>query len=314
MFGKLEYYVGRFQHEAFRRVLIARNRVRADTMTIDGVMVPYLQRSGAGTPVVLVHGFGGNKETWLMCTPSLSRGRPLLIPDMPGYGDASPIGRDRATARAQAEAVVRLLDHAGVDRAHLVGNSMGGGISLRVATDYPDRVRSLSLIASVGPVVEKSQVAEALDRGENLLIPTSADDTAEFLSLVAERLPPVPRALRRYVAVQRIRTAGRLHEMFAGWKNSAPADGIPDSFGHIAAPTLVMHGQQDRVIHPSTGRALANQIPRSRLIELDGIGHVPQIEAPKSVGRAIEAFLRSVDRDAVDAERPGSARAPAAAS
>ena len=299
MLAQLEYRLGRFQHRAFRRALVLRNRVRDASVELDGVTVPYVHRAGDGVPVVMIHGFGGNKETWLLLAPALARRRPLLIPDMPGYGDASEVNRDRASARVQAEAVVRLLDHTGIDRADLIGNSMGGGISLRVASDYPDRVRSLTLIASVGPEIERSQVGVALDRGENLLIPTNHDDTDEFLALVTERLPPVPRALRRYIASERIATAGRLHEMFAGWKDSPAADNIPETFDHIHAPALVIHGQQDRVIHPATGRALANQLPNARLIELDGVGHVPQIESPRAVGRAVEAFLVSVDRSAI---------------
>jgi abhydrolase domain-containing protein 6 len=294
---RFELMVGKAQHRALRWALTRGAGMRAAVATIGDLTIPYYDRGGtttASTATLLVHGFGGDKETWLMMSMGLRRQRRLIIPDLPGHGAATPIAAARATARAQAEALCRLLDLLRIDRVDLVGNSMGAGIGMRLARDRPDRVRSLALIGSVGPEVEvKSEVAAALDRGENLLIPEHPDDADRFLALVAEKPPRVPRAIRRYVTAERIAARERLHEIFCGWRGCATAESIPLDLDRIDAPALVIHGERDRVIHPAVAEALAARLPRSRLLTMPGVGHLPQLEAPLQTARAVQ---RHIDR------------------
>jgi pimeloyl-ACP methyl ester carboxylesterase len=178
---------------------------------------------------------------------------------------------------------------------------MGGGIGLRLALDRPALVRSLVLIGSVGPEVAKSEVGSALDRGDNPLVPRDGAESGKFMKLVMEKPPKLPRALQRYAIAQRAAAAGRLAELFSGWRSPPPGEEIPAGaqLAAVRAPTLVIHGARDRVIHPATAQALADALPHAQLAVLDGIGHVPQLEAPRRVARLIEEFLGSVGgRDA----------------
>jgi abhydrolase domain-containing protein 6 len=267
---------------------------------IDGLRLPYLLRRGAGIPLVMVHGFGDSKETWLMTSLFLARRRALLLIDLPGHGRTSDIEEPAAAARAQATAVARLLDALAAAPApqtlatatiDLVGNSMGGGIALRFVRDFPARVRRLVLISSIGPVIEKSEVASALERGENLLIPSESVAHEDFVKLVAERPPRVPGPVQRYVTSQRMSQRPRLERIFRGWVGAHASDGLPQDLDRIAVPTLILHGARDRVIHPSTARALVARLPRAELVLLRGVGHLPQLEQPRLVGRLLERFL-----------------------
>jgi pimeloyl-ACP methyl ester carboxylesterase len=297
--GRALHALGHAQYRAAtslaRRVLGARRR----SARIDGVDVPYFfrpARRAGDPPVVLVHGFGGDKESWLFCASFLKRSRGLVIPDLPGFGAAGGIPGERACARQQAKVVAVLLDHVGARRAHLVGNSMGGGVALRFAADYPGRAVTLGLLGSVGPFVEKSEVGLAFDRGENPLIIEAPEDIDRLLALVAERPPPSTRAMRRYLGADRYARREAQGALFDGWVHCAPGDGPPDgdALAAIAVPTIVIHGENDRVIHPATGRALYEKLPDARLELMAGVGHVPQMEKPKRTAAILDAFIDSV--------------------
>ena len=293
---KVEHSVGRAQYLALTSFV--RTLVGAKTLAMmhEGTRVPYFLRphKHGQAPVLFVHGFGGDKEGWLLMASCFRRTLGLVIPDLPGFGDADAIPKERASARDQAAALARLLDVAGATRAHVVGNSMGGGIALRLAKDFPERVASLTLIGLVGPVVEKSEVGHAFDRGGNPLLVDSPEDMERLFKLVAERLPPSPRALRRYIAHSRFSRRDIESSLFEGWVYPKDGDGVPTDLRAISAPALVIHGAKDRVIHPATGRALAEGLPNARLHILDDIGHVPQMEAPKRTAEIIEAFIADV--------------------
>ncbi len=248
-----------------------------------------LERRRPGVPVVLIHGFGGDKETWLLMAPRL-RGCPLVLLDLPGHGASTVVGRDGASPAAMGKAVVRALDVLGHDRVHLCGNSMGGGIALWIARHHPARIASLTLVASVAPELAESELTRALARGENLLIP-GGDDPDSFIKLVVEKPPRVPRAIKRYVAARRAAARPVLEELFRGWAFAAPEDGLPRDLEAIAQPTLIIHGARDRIIHPDTARKVVGRLPHARLELLEGIGHVPQLEAPAVVARLIHRHL-----------------------
>jgi len=282
---RLELALGRAQLAVLRTAIIAASRLRAGVAELGGQRLAYLDRR-RGEPVVCVHGFGGDKETWLLMAPWLPRRLRTVLVDLPGHGASSAM-RD-ASARAQAALLAAFLDHLGIERAVIAGNSMGGGIALRFARDYPERVRALVLIASVSAVAVPNELTAALDRGENLLVPDSLEKTDEFLRTVTAKPPRVPRAVQRYVAAERVARQAELDVIFQRWR--AAAD-VPADLEAITAPTLVIHGALDRIVHPATADQLAARLPRARRVILDGIGHVPQLEAPTQVARLISEFV-----------------------
>ena len=291
---RLELATGRAQLLLLRRALCAATGLRPGVARIAGCDVAYLHRPGrGGTPLVCIHGFGGDKETWLLAAPWMSRRRPLLLIDLPGHGASGDIAEAAASARAQAEVVRALLDRLGLDRVILCGNSMGGGVSLRLARSWPERVRGLILIGSTAPeYVENDFVRRIKAGGDNDLIPDGEAGQERLTRLVLEKPPRVPRALQRYVVRERALARPRLERVWRGWGAAAGDDALPRDVEAIRHPALVVHGERDRVIDVATARALAARLPEARLIVLGGVGHVPQLEVPRRVARLIERFAR----------------------
>jgi abhydrolase domain-containing protein 6 len=285
MTNTLEIGMGR---AAYRIVMGLARRVlglRKKTVTVDGIDIPIFMREGAGTPLVFIHGFGADKEGWLALIGKL-RGRAVVALDLPGYGAASAIDPAHATAEHQARAVKGVLDALHISKAILVGSSMGGGISLRFASDFPEVTHAVVLLGSVGPVVDKSPLNHALDAGENPLIPRSREDFVNMLDFVTEKKIFAPGFIVSYLASDQIARHDRLQAMFDAWI-AQPEDLLDQVLANVKAPTLVMHGDHDRAIDISSARAIAERVPNATLIVLPGVGHVPQFEATNRVAKAI---------------------------
>lgn len=290
--NELEVRLGGVQMRAMERALLVASGVRSER-TPDGVA--YFARPGKrGVPLVGIHGFGGDKETWLFLATLVPRARGVIAIDLPGHGRSEDVPEARASIRCHAEAVLRTLDHAGVERAIICGNSMGGGVALRLAASWPDRVAGLVLVASVGRDVHTGG-ARAWAEGDNPLIPRE-QDIDRFMALALERPPPVGRAVIRYVVTQRARRADRLHRLFRGFVLSDGEAGVPADIARIQCPALVIHGEQDRIIDKRTSEDLTQALPRAELIVMRGVGHVPQLEAPRATARLVEDFASKLDR------------------
>jgi pimeloyl-ACP methyl ester carboxylesterase len=290
--NQLEVAFGGVQLRALERALIVAAGVKPGR-TAEGVS--YFSRPGKrGLPLVGIHGFGGDKETWLFLATLVARSRGVLAIDLPGHGRSDDVPEHRASIRGHAEAVLRTMDHAGVERAVICGNSMGGGVALRLAASWPDRVAGLVLVASVGRDVHAGG-ARAWADGDNPLIPREAD-IDRFMALALERPPPVGRAVIRYVVTQRARRADALHRLFRGFVLAGGDAGVPADLAPVRCPALVIHGEQDRIIDKRTSEDLTLALPRAELVVMRGVGHVPQLEAPRPTARLVEAFARKLDR------------------
>jgi pimeloyl-ACP methyl ester carboxylesterase len=288
---ELEVALGGVQLRALERAISLAASVRADRAH----GVSYFQRPGRrGVPLVGIHGFGGDKETWLFMAALVARSRGIVGIDLPGHGRSDDVPESHASIRHHAEAVLRTLDHCGVDRAVICGNSMGGGVALRLARSWPDRVAGIVLVASVGRDIHHGGAVAWAD-GTNPLIPR-ADDIDRFMALALERPPPVGRAVIRYVVTQRVRRADALHRLFRGFILAGGEAGVPSDVGQIGCPALVIHGEQDRIIDKRTALDLTSALPRAELIVMRGVGHVPQLEAPRAVARLVERFASGLDR------------------
>ncbi len=293
--ASLTLAVGRVGTLALRAGLRAAAGTRLRQVEVDGLTLPYLERpSRREDPddvVVLVHGFGGDKDNWATVAPLLSRRRRLLILDLPGYGDATRIEPERATLPAQAAHLRGFLDATGTRRAHVVGHSMGGGIAQRLAADWPERVRSLTPLGSMGPKLEPGPFDEALARGLNPLLPTDLSQVDEYFAFIAERLPPVPRPVGLFAVQQTIEAHDELGSYFAVLHAPDFWPGLPTDLAALSMPTRVIHGQLDQIIPLSTAQALAAALPRSTLHVLPNVGHCPQLEAPGTVARLLDRFF-----------------------
>jgi pimeloyl-ACP methyl ester carboxylesterase len=265
--------------------------------TVDGRRLRYV-RAGSGPAVVLVHGFGSSVYTWKDVVPGLARGHDVVALDLPGFG-----GSDQPSDLSFEDlprAVIGLMDSLGIERAALVGNSMGGGTVALVAASHPERVTALVLVDASG------FNRTARDRPAMLRFATSSAGSL-LAWLPGERLI-VRLALRQVFADRSLVTDERVSEYLAAAKRPgtlasirslsesfrARPDLVIDALPRIRAPTLVLWGRDDRWIPLAHADRFVAAIPGARKVVIEGCGHMPQEEKPDEVrGRLLEFLATS---------------------
>lgn len=261
------------------------------TVEVDGRAISYATAGGGDEVIVLVHGFGGDKNSWLFVQEPLADGRTVHALDLPGHGDSDKDVGD-GSLDTLARTVTGLLDVLGIDAAHLVGHSLGGAVALAAASATPERARSVTLLAPAGFGSEinadylrgfagatsrrelKPHLA-ALFADEKLVTRQLTEDVLKY-----KRLDGVDAALRRLLGT-----------LLDGDQQAIDATGMLVS---VHAPVAVVWGREDRVLPPAGADVIADGAS-VRLV--DGAGHMVHMEAPAAVREIIEkARLASLER------------------
>ena len=271
--------------------IVATRRARLSTL-----------EAGTGPAVVALHGLGGTKGSFLPTVAALAGHFRVIAIDLPGFGDSDkPIGA-RYDARFFAGTVVDLLDALGIERAHLIGNSLGGRIALEVGFREPDRVRRLALLA---PAVAWRRARPwapllRLTRPELGLVQLTPRPVVEA---IVHRLIPaadhgwaaagVDEFLRAYLT-----PAGRA-AFYAAARHiyldePRGEEGFWSRLSRLNADALFVWGRRDSLVPIAFERHVSEALPRARHLELD-CGHVPQIERPRETHEAVSAFLSRSD-------------------
>jgi len=260
---------------------------------LPGARVRYV-RKGSGAPVVLVHGFASSVYTWKDVLPALAARHDVVAIDLPGFGGSS-IPRPLQSA-SYPGVVLAVMDHLGLDRATLVGNSLGGSVAVAVAAEHPERVDRLVLIDSAGFNFGSG------DRPWMLRLLA-----APGMGAAAERLPVrrrlVAAGLRQVFFHDELVTAERIDEYTAPMLRPGAARAAAELLGNpvprdfaavvagVRAPTLVVWGREDTWIPVAHAARFADAIPGAASIILEDCGHTPQEEKPAEVAALLQRFL-----------------------
>jgi 3-oxoadipate enol-lactonase len=236
--------------------------------------------AGSGPPLLLLHGIGSSSRSFRYQLAGLSDAFTVIAWDAPGYGKSdNPLG---AFSMADlADDAKRLLDNLRIQRAHVLGVSMGGVIAQLLYHRHPERTASLILCDTTAERSQRvQQRIEAIDtltprqlaeqRAPQLVRPDAPPELiAELTDIMAEVRP-------------------------AGYRNAALALGetdLTELLGQISVPTLVVHGEDDGVVPLSVGKALARAIPGAELRTIKNAGHVANQEQPQAFNQVVRAFL-----------------------
>jgi pimeloyl-ACP methyl ester carboxylesterase len=256
--------------------------------------------AGTGVPVLAIHGLGGTKGSFLPTVAALAQdGRFRVIAlDLPGFGDSDKPIRAPYDARYFAGAVIDLLDALELERAHVVGNSLGGRVALELGMSHPDRVRRLGLLAPALAWLRDRPLAPLLRlaRPELGLVQFAPRPLVEA---IIHRLIPgadagwtaagVDEFLRVYLT-----PAGRAALYAAGRQiyldEPHGEQGFWTRLRELEPPSLFVWGRRDRLVPISFARHVTDAVPHARHLELD-CGHVPQIERPRKTHEALARFF-----------------------
>lgn len=278
-------------------------------------------------PALCVHGLGGSSGDWIDLAGQLSGRLAVEALDLPGFGRSGPAADGKYSIRSQARSVIDYLEHSRRGPVHLIGNSMGGLISLFVAAQRPDLVRTLTLISPAVPDVRRLR-AHALRNNPYLatvVLPGLGD---LVLTQTAKRIP-VEQRVRATVALcfadpsrlspERARQAAEDEQARDGvpWANAALVRSTRalarvqflqlrrtwKLIGTVSVPTLVLWGDTDRLVAADLAPFVAEAMAGSRLLVLDRVGHTAMLEDPVSTARAVLALVE-------DAAQPAEALTP----
>jgi abhydrolase domain-containing protein 6 len=254
-----------------------------------------LEGGPVGAPaVVLLHGYSADRVVWVRFARHLLRDHRVVVPELAGHGASGFTSGAGHSAPEQAARVAALLDGLGIDEAHVAGNSMGGFVAATLAVEHPHRVRSLLLSDAVGVASPEPSEAELLIReGRNPFLLGSVADFPAFYAMTMARPPFLPGFLRTAVAHDYVARREQLAEIFTDFHG---VDTLDERLHEVSAPTLVMWGEQDRLVHPSTARVWAQGVDGARTVTYPDLGHMPMLEAPARTAADYRAFLARVGR------------------
>ena len=245
---------------------------------------------GKGEPVVMVHGFGASSDNWNRMAGRLTKHYRVIAPDMPGWGQSTRMDSASYAYPEQVERLHQFLGALGLRRVHLVGHSMGGFISSAYAARYPEEVVTLGLIAPHGVAEpQPSELALSVSAGDNWLVARNIPEFERLLSKVFARRPYMPKSVFKLFAAYAIRGSAKSARIFADMQSNDPP--LEERLPLIKAPTLIIWGDQDRVLHVSCAEVFHQGIKNSELLVQPGIGHMPLIESARECAAAWMSFV-----------------------
>jgi pimeloyl-ACP methyl ester carboxylesterase len=261
-----------------------------------GGAIPAYRVDGQGQPLVLIMGVGGTKEAWAFQTRAFRPYYRVITFDNRGVGRSE--GQQRPfTIEVMVNDTLALLDHLGIDQAHILGYSLGGIVAQEIAIGHPERVMKLILASTLARGGATQDVTIGARRALGLE-PGDRRQRVEILALRHIMPSLIELSFNRWeyrlalgllarLYVRRIRPEG-----LAGQMQAAASANTLDRLDRIEATTLVLTGTGDRLIDPSASKLLASRIPHAELVMIEGGSHAMAIEMRGSFNAAVLDFLR----------------------
>lgn len=243
--------------------------------------------------IVMLHGAAADKTSWTRFAKYLGRKFPFVIPDFPGHGKSIADINLNYSINAQAERLKELLSILGIKRVHLIGNSMGGTIAIHLASTSPNLVASLILIDAAGFEASPSWLRQHLAHmGTNPMIELrDASDYRAMMRIGMESPPYIPEIILSALARVFVKRKAINQKIVKDIEQDVDQTG---SLSKIVAPALIIWGAADKIEHVDNAEFLHQRLTNSRKIVMEGIGHVPMVEAPKQVAAACSSFFASM--------------------
>jgi len=261
------------------------------TVQVDDHRWVYLE-GGKGETILFVHGFGMEKDGWVLFPKAFTGSYRLILPDLPGFGENSRSDSADYDVPSQVKRLNRFVETLGLDRFHVVGSSMGGYIAGFYASEYPEKVKSLALFnpAGVNSPVQSDLWRRYAETGEIALVYRTREGFEEILRLLFYQVPRVPGGFKAYFA-----ELGASNYAFYGKVlrdlQQGGRDQLESRLSRVQARTLVVWGANDRILHVSGAEKFRKGIQNVKVVILDQCGHVPFFEKRAETVKIYKDFL-----------------------
>jgi len=242
----------------------------------------YTRRGTADNAVLLIHGFGGDLDNWLFNAEALSENATVYALDLPGHGQSTK-SVPEPTVEGLAKAVLAFMDTVEIDKAHLVGHSLGGAVAIELARQAKGRVKSLTLInsAGLGPDINMDYIDGFISSTSRRDLKPALENLFADGSLVSRQMVD---DLLKYKRLDGVGDA--LNALREGiFTNGKQATNLSDALKSAGVPVLVIAGAEDKIIP----LAQAKNVTGAKVEIIEGAGHMPQMEQAGKVNALIKA-------------------------
>ncbi|WP_338593106.1 alpha/beta hydrolase [Shewanella khirikhana] len=265
-------------------------------LNVDELEIEYL-RGGSGPTLVLLHGFGADKDNWSRIARYLVDDFDVIAIDLPGFGNSTKDISLNYDVGSQVARLKRITDVLGLDTFSIAGSSMGGYIAGNFAVKYPEAVKNLWLISPLG--VEGAQASEMFIATQHgaapVVLPRTDAEFSALLDALFVEAPFIPSPIVSYLsakAVESVELNSKIFEQIHRMRDGKPHPDAPLDIvlTHYTGPVLITWGDKDRVLHVSGAAVLKGVVPQARVNILADVGHLPMVESPDVTADAFLAF------------------------
>ena len=269
------------------------NGLEYRTVSADGETWHYLVGGPEnGETILLLHGFGGEKDNWNRFLGHLTDDYRVIVPDLPGFGESARHPDWDYSLVPQRERVHAFATALGLARFHLAGHSMGGHLSILYALEHPEQLASLALINNAGIVSPvESEFMRNVFAGKNDLIVRTRDDFDSMMTMVFEEQPFAPWPMRNGLAARAMANADFNAAIFASLLRNFE-ESLESKLPEIACPVFIVWGDNDRILDVSAVTVMQTALPTADVVIMEDMGHMPILERPRETAEYYRAFLQ----------------------
>jgi pimeloyl-ACP methyl ester carboxylesterase len=262
-------------------------------VSIGNQTIAYLERPGKGETIVLLHGFGANKDNWPRFVRYIPKEYRVIALDLPGHGDSSKLSDQTYTIEFITQGMAQAVDALKLSTFHLAGNSMGGYVTMLYSVKNPQRVMTACLIDTAGiRSPQKSDLQIALGQGKNVLVAKTDMEFNGLLKYAFYSPPFIPWPMKSMLARKAVEASAFNQKM---WNElAARTDGFDFTprLSEIKPPVLLIWGDKDRITHVSSAKVIESHVPGIESVILKDCGHMPMLERPKETAGYYVSFLK----------------------
>lgn len=263
----------------------------------DGERLHYIAAGATGDPIILIHGLMDSTYSWSKNIDVLAQTHRVWAIDMIGFGFSSRMTARRYSLKYSARTVREFMDAQKIERATLIGHSLGGAVALQIAHDFPERIERLVLIAPgtfrVGQIPTVANWAARVPIVPRALASISTTSPRIRLASFRHALgnPAFMDEAQTSALVQTTQVKGSTDALVAMAASPRDSD-VPGNLSAITQPTLILHGDKDGAVPVRHAERHARAMPNAQMLILEGAGHIPHVERSAYVNHLILDFVR----------------------